>query len=328
MKNSYKHRRLSRLRIRGVIRKMVRETRLSPADFIYPVFVTHAEAGPIKGMPNQFRYTVDGAVQAAREAEEAGVIGILLFGIPESKDATGTQAISPSGAVPSALRAIKNADLDLVLITDVCLCSYTSHGHCGIIHENQLSYDATLPMLAKIACVHADSGADVVAPSAMMDHQVRAIREALDSASHQHVSILSYSAKYASAFYGPFRDAAGGAPQFGDRKTHQMDPCNAWEASREIALDIEEGADMIMIKPALAYLDVIRQTRDRWPEVPLVAYNVSGEYSMIKAAAMQDYVNESDTILEILTSIRRAGAQSIITYHALEAARWLNQSSE
>lgn len=310
------------------MRRMVRETRLSPADFIYPIFVTREQAGPIKGMPNQFRHTIDGALRAAQEAEEAGASGILIFGIPESKDATGTQALSPSGVIPDTLRALKNADLDLVLITDVCLCSYTSHGHCGVIHDGKLSNDTTLPLLAEMARVHADSGADIVAPSGMMDHQVSAIREMLDSAGHQDVSILSYSVKYASAFYGPFRDAAGGAPQFGDRKTHQMDPCNAQEALREVALDIEEGADMIMIKPALAYLDIIRQVRDRWPEVPLMAYNVSGEYSMLKAAAMQDYVDESAAILEILTSIRRAGAQSIITYHALEAARLLNQSSQ
>ena len=307
---------------------MVRETRLSPADFIYPIFVTRTQAGPIEGMPNQFRYTIDGALRAAKEAKEAGASGILLFGIPESKDTTGTHALSPSGIIPDTLRTIKNAGLDLVLITDVCLCSYTSHGHCGVIHDGKLSNDATLPLLAEMARIHADNGADIVAPSGMMDHQVSAIREMLDSEGHQDVSILSYSAKYASAFYGPFRDAAGGAPQFGDRKTHQMDPCNAQEALREVALDIEEGADMIMIKPALAYLDVIRQVRDRWPEVPLVAYNVSGEYSMLKAAAMQDYVDESAAILEILTSIRRAGAQSIITYHALEAARLLNQPSQ
>ncbi|MCY3594899.1 MAG: porphobilinogen synthase [Bacteroidetes bacterium] len=325
MNKPNKHRRPRRLRATGAIRRMVRETRLSPADFIYPIFVTREQAGPIKGMPNQFRYTIDGARRAAQEAEEAGASGILLFGIPESKDATGTHALSPSGVIPDTLRAIKNAGLDLVLITDVCLCSYTSHGHCGVIHNGKLSNDATLPLLAEMARIHADSGADIVAPSGMMDHQVSAIREMLDSAAHQDVSILSYSAKYASAFYGPFRDAAGGAPQFGDRKTHQMDPCNAREALREIAMDIDEGADMVMIKPALAYLDVIRQARDRWPEVPLVAYNVSGEYSMLKAAAMQNYVDESAAILEVLTSIRRAGAQSIITYHALEAARLLNQ---
>ncbi len=308
------------------MRRMVQETRLSPADFIYPVFVTHAQEGPIKGMPGIFRYTVEGALEAAREAEEAGVSGILLFGIPEFKDATGTPALSASGVIPKTLQALKNAGVRLVLMTDVCICSYTSHGHCGVIQDGRVSNDDTLPILAEMARIHADSGADVVAPSAMMDHQVSAIRNGLDSAGHQDVSILSYSVKYASAFYGPFRDAAGGAPQFGDRKTHQMDPGNAQEALQEVALDIEEGADMIMVKPALAYLDVIRQIRNRWPQMPLMAYNVSGEYAMLKAAASQGYLDESAAILEVLTSIRRAGAQTMITYHALEAARWLNHS--
>lgn len=326
MKNSHQHRRPRRLRISRAMRRMVRETRLSPANFIYPIFVTRTKAGPIDGMPGLFRYCVDGTVQAARDAEEAGISGILLFGIPESRDNTGTRALSPEGIIPETLRALKNAGLNLVVITDVCLCSYTSHGHCGVIQDNTLSNDSTLALLTKMARIHADSGADIVAPSAMMDHQVSAIRDGLDSAGHQSVPILSYSVKYASAFYEPFRDAAGGSPKFGDRKTHQMDPCNAREALREVDLDIAEGADMIMVKPALAYLDVIRQIRDRWPQVPLMAYNVSGEYSMVKAAVMQGYADEPSAILEILTSIRRAGAQSIITYHALEATRWLNQS--
>ena len=307
---------------------MVQETRLSAADFIYPIFVTRKDAGPIEGMPGIFRYTIDGAVQAAREAEAAGVSGILLFGLPTSKDEMASRALSLDGIIPEAIRVIKDAELDLVVITDICVCSYTSHGHCGILDGETVSNDATLPLLAEMAQVHAESGVDVVAPSGMMDHQVAAIRDSLDSAGYQQVSILSYAAKYASAFYGPFRDAAGGAPQFGDRKTHQMNPANAFEALREIELDIEEGADLIMIKPALAYLDIIRQARDRWPEIPLIAYNVSGEYSMVKAAAAQEYADESTTVLEILNSIRRAGAQSIITYHALDAAHWLRNSKK
>ena len=310
------------------MRQMVREVRLSPADLIYPIFATDDHAGPIQGMPGVSRYTVSDAVRVAQEAEAAGVSGVLLFGIPQSKDDTGTRARSSGGIIPRTIQAIKNAGVDLVIITDVCLCSYTSHGHCGIVSNTTVLNDATLPLLAEIAQIHADSGADVVAPSAMMDYQVSTIRERLDSTGHQDVSILSYSVKYASAFYGPFRDAAGGAPQFGDRKTHQMDPANAQEAFLEIDLDIEEGADMIMVKPALSYLDIIRQVRNRWPQVPLFAYNVSGEYSMLKAASAQGYIDEQATVLEILRSMRRAGAQSIITYHALDAARWLAPQSD
>ena len=302
---------------------MVRETRLSASDLIFPVFVTRENPGPINGMPNIARVSVDGAVEIAKQAEAAGISGILLFGIPQSKDETGSRALSPEGIIPEAIRAIKQANLDLVLLSDICLCSYTSHGHCGVIHETDLSNDATLPLLAQMARLHADCGVDIVAPSGMMDHKVSVIRQALDSSGHQNTSILSYSAKYASAFYGPFRDAAGGAPQYGDRKTHQMDPGNAYEALREAQLDIDEGTDMIMIKPALAYLDIVRQIRDQWPQIPLVAYNVSGEYSMVKAAAAQGNMDESSAVIELLSSIRRAGAQNIVTYHALDAARWL-----
>ena len=306
---------------------MVRETRLSPADLIYPIFVTRDQAGSIDGMPDLSRYTIHGAVHAAQEAEAAGIGGILLFGIPQSKDDTGSRAQSPKGIIPETLRAIRRANLNLVVITDVCLCSYISHGHCGVIKDGSVSNDDTLPLLAEIALAHADSGADIVAPSAMMDHQVRAIRTALDASGYQDTPILSYSAKYASAFYGPFRDAAGGSPQFGDRTAYQMDPGNAAEALLEIDLDIAEGADLIMVKPALAYLDVIRRVQDLRPEIPLVAYNVSGEYSMVKAAASQGYLDESAAILEILNSIRRAGARQIITYHALDAARLLTNHS-
>ncbi|MXY07625.1 MAG: porphobilinogen synthase [Rhodothermaceae bacterium] len=306
------------------MRRMVREVRLAPSDLVYPIFVTRDQAGPIEGMPGVSRLTVEGAVEAANEAAAAGLSGILLFGIPQTKDETGTRALSPTGIIPEAVRAIKRCRLDLVIITDICLCSYTTHGHCGLIRNKVLSNDATLPVLAQMARIHADSGADIVAPSAMMDHQVGAIRTELDAAGHQEVGILSYSAKYASAFYGPFRDAAGGAPQFGDRRMHQMDPGNAYEALREIEMDLEEGADLVMVKPALAYLDVIRRIRDQWPQVPLFAYNVSGEYAMLKAAVQQGYAEERPAVLEVLSSIRRAGAQGIITYHALDAARWLN----
>ena len=306
---------------------MVRETQLSPAHLIYPIFVTRHNPGPIQGMPDVYRYTIEEAVQVALTADQAGISGILLFGIPQSKDETGAQAVSASGIIPDTIQAIKRANLNLAIITDVCVCSYTSHGHCGILHNQVVSNDQTLPVLAEMAKVHADSGADIVAPSAMMDHQVRAIREKLDTSGHEHVSILSYSVKYASAFYGPFRDAAGGAPQFGDRKTHQMDCSNIQEALREVDLDVEEGADLMMVKPALSYLDVIRLIKDQRPHIPLVAYNVSGEYAMIKAASLQGWMDESAAVLEVLTSMRRAGAQSVITYHALDATRWLQQLS-
>ncbi|MCY4000008.1 MAG: porphobilinogen synthase [Bacteroidetes bacterium] len=322
-----KHKRPRRLRRTDAIRRMVRETQLSPAHFIYPIFVTRSNPGAIHGMPDVYRYTIDEAVQVARKVEQAGISGILLFGIPQSKDETATQAVSSTGIIPDTIQAIKRANLNLVIITDVCICSYTSHGHCGILQDQVVSNDPTLPVIAEMAKVHADSGADIVAPSGMMDHQVHAIREQLDCSGHEHVSILSYSVKYASAFYGPFRDAAGGAPQFGDRKTHQMDCSNAQEALREVDMDIEEGADLIMIKPALSYLDIIRLIKDQRPHLSLVAYNVSGEYAMIKAASAQGWMDESTAVLEVLTSIRRAGAQSVISYHALDAANWLQELS-
>jgi len=307
------------------IRRMVQETRLSSADLIYPVFVTRSTPGPIHAMPEVYRHTIQEVVEIAHRAEQSGISGLILFGIPQSKDDNATRALSSSGVIADTVEAIKKEGLSLAIMTDVCVCSYISHGHCGIVHDQVVSNDETLPVLAEMAKVHADSGADIVAPSAMMDHQVHAIREKLDSSGHQHVSILSYSVKYASAFYGPFRDAAGGAPAFGDRKTHQMDCANRLEAIREVDSDTAEGADLIMVKPALAYLDVIQMISQQRPHIPLVSYNVSGEYSMIKAAAKQGYVDEVAVVLEVLTSIRRAGSQSVITYHAMDAARWLNE---
>ena len=315
-----------RLRRNAGIRRLVREVRLHPADFILPLFVTRTGAGPVTSMPDVARLTVSQAVSEAARAAEAGVSAVLLFGVPQHKDQVGSRALSPEGVVPEAVRAIKGSGLDIAVITDVCLCSYTSHGHCGILEEGRggLAIEPTLERLAQVACVHADSGADVVAPSAMVDGQVRALRRALDRREHNLVPILAYSAKYASAFYGPFRDAAAGAPQFGDRKTHQMDAGNAREALREVVLDVAEGADMVMVKPALPYLDVIRRIAESGTPVPLLAYNVSGEYSMVKAAAAANLVDERQITLEILTAIRRAGADRIITYHALDAARWLS----
>ena len=318
-----------RLRRTPAMRRMVRETRLQAADLILPLFVTHGDQAraPIDAMPGVARLSISEAVAEAERARASGVAGVLLFGIPARKDAAGREAYAPHGIVQETIRAIKKAVPDLVVITDVCLCSYTDHGHCGLLPDtpaaDDVLNDATLPLLARIACTHAVAGADIVAPSAMMDHMVAALRQALDAEGHHQVSVLSYSAKYASAFYGPFREAASGAPQFGDRRTYQMDPSNAREALREVALDVDEGADMLMIKPALAYLDIIRRIRDSFPQLPLVAYNVSGEYAMLKAAAAQGVLDEQSAALEILRSIRRAGADLVITYYALDAAQWL-----
>jgi len=276
-------------------------------------------------MPGVARWNVSGAVDLARAAAARGIAGVLLFGLPTHKDAKAREATDPKGPVFQAIEAIKASVPDMVVITDVCICSYTDHGHCGIINGDTVDNDATLPLLSDMACVHAEAGADVVAPSGMMDRQVAAIREGLDQLGHTEVAILSYSAKYASAFYGPFRDAADGAPQFGDRKTYQMDPSNIREALREVQQDLDEGADMVMVKPALAYLDVVSRIRACIPNAPLVAYNVSGEYSMLKAAARLGWVQEREATLELLTGIRRAGADCIITYHALDAAAWLQE---
>src|SRR5512136_2214376 len=319
-----------RLRATPTLRQMVRETKLAPDDFIYPMFVVHGEdvRRLIQSMPGIAQLSVDQAVAEAREAAGLAVPSLMLFGVPAVKDATGSENFSDEGIVQQAIRAIKSALPDMVVMADVCMCEYTDHGHCGIVRDRGtgsqpiIDNDATLEILQKAAVSYARAGADVVAPSGMMDGMVAAIRSALDDASFSDVVILSYSVKYASAFYGPFREAAEGAPKFGDRKTHQMDPANAREALRELALDVEEGADMVMVKPALPYLDIIRQVKDNC-HVPVAAYNVSGEYAMVKAAAANGWLDERAATLELLTGIRRAGADLILTYHAKDAARWL-----
>ncbi len=316
--------RLRRLRNSPTLRAMVRETILSPAHLIYPLFVVHGRnvREEIGSMPGVFHLSVD---QLPREIEEIAALhipAVILFGLPAHKDAQGTENFAREGIVQQAIRAIKHANPDVLVITDVCLCEYTDHGHCGIVHEGHILNDETLDILGQVAVSHADAGADVVAPSGMMDGMVGAIRAALDRAGHQDVSILSYAVKYASSFYGPFRDAAQSAPAFGDRRTHQMDPANAREALRETQLDVQEGADMVMVKPALAYLDIIRRVRERF-DLPIAAYNVSGEYSMIKAAAARGWLDERAAALESLIAMRRAGADFIITYFAKDAAHWL-----
>jgi porphobilinogen synthase len=323
-----------RLRTTPGLRRMVRETVLTPADFIYPLFVVHGNGvrRPISSMPGIFQLSVDEAVEEAQQAVALGVPAVILFGIPAEKDSVGLENFASDGIVQQAVRAIKTAVPDLIVITDVCLCEYTDHGHCGILNDGHshptlaegfVLNDETLQVLTQVSISHAEAGADIVAPSGMMDGMVAAIRAGLDNNNYNHLPIMSYAVKYASAYYGPFRDAADGAPKFGDRKTHQMDPANSREALREAALDVEEGADFLMVKPALAYLDIIRQLSDQFPEMPLVAYNVSGEYSMIKAAAANGWIDEETAVLETLTGMKRAGADLIITYHALDAARWL-----
>jgi len=301
---------------------MVRETVLTPADFIYPLFVTPGKGvrQEVAAMPGVERLSVDLLVDEVKSAWDMGVLAVLLFGLPQKKDETGSDAASPRGAVQQAVRALKKALPDLVVITDVCLCGYTSHGHCGIVHRGEIDNDATLEVLAQVALSHAEAGADMVAPSDMMDGRVGAIREALDDRGFERVSIMSYAVKYASAFYGPFREAAESAPKYGDRRGYQMDPANAREAMREATLDVEEGADIIMVKPALPYLDIISQLAAEF-DVPLAAYQLSGEYSMIKAAAAQGWLDETAVLLESLTAIKRAGADMILTYFAKEAAR-------
>ncbi|MBI3160674.1 MAG: porphobilinogen synthase [Chloroflexi bacterium] len=328
-------RRPRRLRLSPALRSLVRETELAPSDFIYPLFVRHGRdiAQPIASMPGIFQWSVDRLEAEARDIAALGIPAVILFGIPASKDPVGLENFAADGIVQQAIRAVKAAAPELVVITDVCLCEYTDHGHCGILNRGEHAHPAlpadhvlnepTLDVLARVAVSHAEAGADIVAPSGMMDGMVAAIRTALDAASYEHLPILSYAVKYASAFYGPFREAAESPPSFGDRKSHQMDPANRREALREAALDVQEGADILMVKPALPYLDVLHALRLAHPEMPLAAYNVSGEYSMLKAAAANGWVQEQNVILEALTGIKRAGADMILTYHAKEAARWL-----
>lgn len=313
-----------RLRKNAVIRRMVRETSLAPADLIYPMFVVEGKGvrSEISSMPGCFQESVDEAVKNAKEALSLGIPAVILFGIPEHKDEQGSSAYDEHGVVQEAIRAIKDAAPELYVITDVCLCEYTSHGHCGIVERGEVLNDPTLELLAREAVSHVRAGADMVAPSDMMDGRVAAIREALDEEGFSEVPIMSYAAKYASAFYGPFREAAESVPQFGDRRSYQMDPPNRREALKEVALDIEEGADIVMVKPALSYLDVISDVKANF-DLPVAAYNVSGEYSLIKAAGQLGWVDEDRAIMEVLVSIKRAGADLILTYHAKEAARLL-----
>ncbi|MDO8589065.1 MAG: porphobilinogen synthase [Armatimonadota bacterium] len=315
-----------RLRATDNIRRMVRETELSVNDLIYPMFVTHGldVKLQIPSMPGVFHFSVDALVQEAREVYGLGIPAILLFGLPANKDELGSEAYARDGIVQRAVRALKSKVPGLVVITDVCLCEYTSHGHCGVVEEGKVVNDKSLELISRTALSHAEAGADIVAPSDMMDGRVAAIREALDETGYTDTAIMAYSAKYASAFYGPFRDAADSAPQFGDRKSYQMDPANRREAIREITLDLEEGADIIMVKPALSYLDIISDARTI-TDVPIAAYNVSGEYSMVKAAAANGWIDERRIVMEILTSIKRAGADLILTYHAKDAALWIRE---
>jgi porphobilinogen synthase len=320
--------RLRRTRRTAGLRGLVRETELSPSDFIYPIFVTVGEdvRNPISSMPGIFQLSINHAVEEARRAYALGIPGVLLFGIPDEKDEAASGAYDPEGIVQLATRAIKDALPELLVVTDVCLCEYMSHGHCGIVdrERGEILNDVSVELLARTASSQAEAGADIVAPSDMMDGRVAALRSELDREGHEEVPIMAYSAKYASAFYGPFREAAESTPQFGDRRGYQMDPANAREALREVALDIEEGADMVMVKPALPYLDVIRRVREA-TELPVVAYNVSGEYSMLKAAVQNGWLDEERAVLEALTGIKRAGAEIVITYHAPDVVRWLQR---
>jgi porphobilinogen synthase len=313
--------RLRRLRRTGALRDLVRETRLDLADFVYPLFVA-PEPLPNEALPPMSRVTVEGAVREVGELTSLGAGAVLLFGIPEEKDDEGTGAYDSDGIVQEALRELRSRFPELVLLTDVCLCEYTSHGHCGIVEDGEVLNDATLELLARTAVTHVEAGADAVCPSDMMDGRVSAIRSALDDSGFESIPILAYSAKYASAFYGPFREAAGSAPGFGDRRGYQMDPANVREALRECELDVEEGADVIMVKPALPNLDVISAVREAF-DLPIAAYNVSGEYAMVKAAAARGWLDERQAALESLTAIKRAGADVIISYWTKELARWL-----
>jgi len=318
--------RARRLRRNETLRRMVRETFLTVDDFICPLFVRPGKEmkNPIASMPGQFQFSIDQLVKEAKVVQGLGILAVLLFGIPTTKDEVGSEAYARDGIVQEAIRMIKAAIPELIVITDVCLCEYTSHGHCGVVKGNDVDNDATLDLLARMALSHAEAGADMVAPSDMMDGRVGAIRKILDEQGYTHIPIMSYAAKYASSFYGPFREAAESAPQFGDRKSYQMDPANAREAMREVRLDSEEGADIVMVKPALPYLDVIQRVR-RECDLPIAAYNVSGEFAMVKAASRLGWIDEERVMMEILLSIKRAGADLIITYFAKEAARLLSE---
>lgn len=327
-----------RLRLNPGLRAMVRETQLAPTDFIYPLFVRHGKGikKEISSMPGVYQFSVDRLAQEIKEIYSLGIPSVILFGIPDEKDPVGKENYDSDGIVQQAIQEIKGAHPEVVVTTDVCMCEYTDHGHCGMLNvgdirpfpnlpEGYVLNDPTLEVLGKVAVSHAEAGADLVAPSGMMDGMVAAIREALDRESFEHIPILSYAVKYSSTFYGPFRDAAESPPSFGDRKSHQMDPANSREALREAGLDVDEGADVLMVKPALPYLDVIYRLRQTFPELPIAAYNVSGEYSMLKAAAANGWLDERGAILETLTAIKRAGADLILTYHAKEASLWLNE---
>jgi porphobilinogen synthase len=313
-----------RLRRSEAIRSLARETRLSTQGFIYPMFVCPGQGvrNPIGSMPGVAQQSVDKFLEECREVEQLGIPGIILFGIPDKKDARGSEAYAANGIVQRAIEAVRRAKLNLLVMTDVCLCEYTDHGHCGIVENGEVKNDPTLELLAAESLSHARAGADIVAPSDMMDGRVGAIRKALDGAGFEDIAIMSYAAKYCSGFYGPFREAAESAPQFGDRRGYQMDPANAREAIREVELDLGEGADMVMVKPALAYLDIIHRVRETF-DVPVGAYNVSGEFAMVKAAAANGWIDEKRIVLEILTGIQRAGASIVLTYHAKDVARWL-----
>ena len=319
--------RLRRLRESGPIRNLARETRLSPAEFVYPMFVTHGQGvrEPIEPMPGCFQMSLDVMAEEVGEIGELGIPSVLLFGLPAEKDPMGTEGYDPEGIVQEAVRAIKKSNPDMLVITDVCMCEYTDHGHCGVIANGKVDNDQTLELLGRTAVSHVQAGADIPAPSAMMDGQVWAIRQAMNSSGYYDTPIMGYAAKYASGFYGPFRVAAGSTPQFGDRKSYQMDSANVRMAMREIESDIAEGADIVMVKPALAYLDVIKEAREKF-DLPVAAYNVSGEYSMIKAAAQQGWIDERTVTTEVLTAIKRAGADIILSYHAKDMARWLRES--
>ena len=324
---AFPQQRLRRTRRTSALRGLVRETELSPSDFIYPMFVAAGQEvdNEIPSMPGIRQMSINNAVAEAKKVHSLGIPGVLLFGIPDSKDEAASGAFDPEGVIQLAVRAIKDAVPELLMVTDVCLCEYMSHGHCGVVdaERGEIMNDVSLELLARTAVSHAEAGADIVAPSDMMDGHVAALRSDLDSEGHEQTPILSYASKYASSFYGPFRDAAESTPEFGDRHGYQMDPANAREALREVGLDVEEGADMIMVKPALPYLDIVRRVRET-TDLPLAAYSVSGEFSMIKAAAEKGWLDERSAVLEAMTGIKRAGAEIIFSYHAPDVARWLS----